>query len=175
MLLYHPETVGRHDGVKDLEAILLAIDRSGFQALAIGPNADAGGRAILDRLRTHRRPNVRFAESLTRNEYATLLNGAAALVGNSSSGVIEAPMLGIPAINVGSRQRGRTRGDNIIDVPASEELIAVAIATATAPGFRAQLSGASPYGSGEAARQIIDDLVSEPVNRRLLIKTVGGG
>ena len=112
--------------------------------------------------------------SLPRADFATVLAGTTALVGNSSSGVIEAPLLGVPAVNVGERQAGRTRGDNVIEVTANATKIAAALRQAADPAFRASLSRRSPYGDGDAAPRIVDVLLATPRDDRLLVKRVGG-
>jgi GDP/UDP-N,N'-diacetylbacillosamine 2-epimerase (hydrolysing) len=172
LVVQHPETVGDRDPVADLAATLEAVRRSGLPSLGLFPNADAGGRAMAARL-ADPPSGMRVVASLPRPAYATLLAGAAALVGNSSSGIIEAPLLGVPAINIGERQAGRTRGDNIVDVPAVPDAIAEAIDRVREPGFRAGLSGVSPYGDGHAASRILDALQTEPLDARLLRKRVG--
>ena len=127
---------------------------------------------MVERLRSAG-PALRAVASLPRADYATLLAGAAALVGNSSSGIIEAPLLGIPAVNVGRRQEGRIRGDNVIDVPADATAIADAIRRATQPAFREGLSRTSPYGEGRAGERVVNLLRETPRNQRLLSKRVG--
>jgi UDP-N-acetylglucosamine 2-epimerase len=77
------------------------------------------------------------------------------MVGNSSSGLIEAPIASLPAVNVGDRQRGRLRGDNVIDAPADERAIAAALGRALDPSLRARLDGKSPYGDGRSAPRIV--------------------
>jgi UDP-N-acetylglucosamine 2-epimerase len=111
--------------------------------------------------------------TLPRPEYATLLAGAAAVIGNSSSGIIEAPLLRVPAVNVGERQGGRTRGDNVVDVAADADAIGAGIARVLDAGFRDALSGTSPYGDGRAAPRAIDALESVTSDPRLLWKRVG--
>jgi UDP-hydrolysing UDP-N-acetyl-D-glucosamine 2-epimerase len=169
MVIHHPETVGARDPVADLRAVLEGVGTSGMAALAIGPNADAGGRALLHDLA---QAPIAMEVSVPRSDYIGLLAGAAAIVGNSSSGIIEAPMLGVPAVNVGDRQRGRTRGDNVLDVPADGERIADAIRRAVDPSFRAALSRTSPYGDGHTAPRILDAILSTPVDEHLLMKEV---
>jgi UDP-N-acetylglucosamine 2-epimerase len=84
---------------------------------------------------------------------------SAAMVGNSSSGLIEAPSFALPVVNIGNRQRGRLRAANVIDCPSEAPAITDAIARATAPEFRAKLEGmANPYGDGHAAGRIVDVL-----------------
>jgi GDP/UDP-N,N'-diacetylbacillosamine 2-epimerase (hydrolysing) len=165
LLVQHPETVGAADAVTDLRATLDAVKRTGLPVVAIAPNNDAGGRAMLDELH---RSGATVHASVPRDAFLALLAGAAALVGNSSSGIIEAPMLGVPAINVGARQRGRERGDNVIDVPADPTSIAGAISDALRPEFRERLSRTSPYGDGHAAPRIAGALLDTPIDDRLL-------
>lgn len=172
VVVQHPETVGDADSVADLNETLMAVGRSGLPSLGLFPNADAGGRAMLTRLADPPR-GMGVVASLPRPEYATLLAGASALVGNSSSGIIEAPLLGVPVVNVGERQSGRTRGDNVLDVPAAVAEIASAIARATDPAFRAGLSRTSPYGDGAAAPRVLDALQRVPRDGRLFRKHVG--
>ena len=172
IVVHHPVTVGEERGVEDLKAVLAAVRGAGLPALVVFPNSDAGSRAMIERLVDSRQPFTVVA-SLPRPEFATLLAGSAALVGNSSSGIIEAPLLRIPAVNVGSRQSGRTRGDNVIDVAADHAEIEEAIARAMDPVYRNRLSGVSPYGDGGAAPRILDFLESQAGTVRLLVKSVG--
>ncbi len=171
LVVQHPETVGQRSHLDDLDPTLAAVLTSGLPALAVLPNADAGGRAMTDRLLGE--PGLRTVASLPRAEYVTLLAGAAALLGNSSSGIIEAALLGVPAVNVGDRQAGRTRGDNVIDVPADEAAIAAALRRALDPAFRAGLARRSPYGDGHAAPRIVDALPAASRDGRLLDKRSG--
>jgi GDP/UDP-N,N'-diacetylbacillosamine 2-epimerase (hydrolysing) len=164
LVVQHPETVGEADAVTDLRATLEAVARTGLPVVAIAPNNDAGGRAMLDELQ---RADATVHASAPHDDFLALLAGAAALVGNSSSGIIEAPMLGVPAVNVGARQRGRERGDNVIDVPADPDAITRAIADAIRPGFRERLSRTSPYGDGHAASRIARVLLDTPIDDRL--------
>jgi UDP-hydrolysing UDP-N-acetyl-D-glucosamine 2-epimerase len=168
LVVQHPTTVGEERGVADLEETLAAVAGSGLPAIAVFPNADAGGRAMIDRL--GRAGGLRTVPSLPRGDFATLLAGAAALVGNSSSGLIEAPLLRVPAVNVGARQAGRTRGDNVVDVPAAAAAIRAALDRVIDPAFRRGLSGASPYGDGSAAPRILDLLAEMRGHPRLMAK-----
>jgi UDP-hydrolysing UDP-N-acetyl-D-glucosamine 2-epimerase len=172
LVVQHPETVGAADPAAQLDATLGAVAASGLPAVALFPNADAGGRAMVERLFAAA-PSVIVVPSLPRPDFATLLAGAAALVGNSSSGIIEAPLLRIPAVNVGSRQEGRTRGDNVVDVAADRAAIEGALAQVLDPRFRMGLSGVSPYGDGSSAPRIIDALIERLADPGLLNKEVG--
>lgn len=172
LVVQHPETVGVTDPAAQLDATIGAVAATGLPAVALFPNADAGGRAMIERLHAAPR-SVTVLPSLPRPDYVTLLAGAAALVGNSSSAIIEAPLLRVPAVNVGSRQEGRTRGDNVVDVAADRAAIEAAIARVLDPRFRENLSGMSPYGDGSAAPRIVDALLERRADPGLLNKAVG--
>lgn len=173
ILLAHPETVGERSGEAMLAAALDALHRAGLAVLAIAPNADAGGRAMLSWLERHRDQLVGLWPSVPHQDYLALLAGSAALVGNSSSGLIEAPALRVSAVNIGDRQRGRARGDNVIDVPVDSDAILAALERATSDHFRQGLTGISPYGDGHAAERIVEAIARTPIDDRLLRKQSG--
>jgi UDP-N-acetylglucosamine 2-epimerase len=103
--------------------------------------------------------------------YLSLMAHAAALVGNSSSGLIEAPSFGLPAVNIGTRQQGRLRAANVIDVGYRRQEILAGLKQALRPGFRARLRGmANPYGDGHSAQRIVNRLKAVPLDARLLMK-----
>ena len=168
LLLQHPETRSDRDPGHDVGETLAATRGLGMQRLAIGSNADAGGRAISERLAAE--PDLVSRPSVPRDDFAILLSNAAALVGNSSAGLTEAPLLRVPAVNVGERQAGRLQGDNVIDVGPVRTQIADGVRRALDPAFRASLSGRSPHGDGHAAARIVQALADEEMDTRLLRK-----
>jgi UDP-N-acetylglucosamine 2-epimerase len=110
-------------------------------------------------------------EALGHARYFALLGRVGAMVGNSSSGLIEAPSFGLPVVNIGGRQRGRIRAANVIDVAGSSRSIEAAIRRALAPATRAKLSGrVNPFGDGRAGERIARVLATVPLDDRLLIK-----
>ena len=119
---YHPSTVGDEDPGTACRALLGAIERSGLPTVFTAPNLDPGGAAVaelLDRyVSTHE--NARLVPSLGAETYYALLRASIAMVGNSSSGLIEAPTFRLPVVNVGARQEGRLRAANVIDAAADE-------------------------------------------------------
>jgi UDP-hydrolysing UDP-N-acetyl-D-glucosamine 2-epimerase len=127
------------------------------------PNADTGGRTIGRMIEEFvRGQDLAYSiANLGLDGYFSLMNLAAAMVGNSSSGIIEAPSFGLPVVNIGSRQTGRVRAANVIDVEPNRAAITAAIRRAIDPTFRAQLRGiANPYGQGNAATIIVEQLKS---------------
>jgi UDP-hydrolysing UDP-N-acetyl-D-glucosamine 2-epimerase len=171
LVLVHPETAARATPAADLgEAVLEATLETGLPIVAIWPNADAGGRAIGRALEAARPQLASLVPSVPHADYLSLLAGAALMVGNSSSAIIEAPLLRVPAVYVGDRQQGRERGDNVIEAGPRVDEVRSAIARGLDPAFRASLSGRSPYGDGHAAPRIVDALLETPIDRRLLRK-----
>jgi GDP/UDP-N,N'-diacetylbacillosamine 2-epimerase (hydrolysing) len=173
LAIVHPETAAGSAPPSDLaDAVLEAAVDSGLPVVAVWPNADAGGRAIARTLE-HLRPRLAaLVPSVPHADFLSLLAGAAALLGNSSSGIIEAPFLAVPAVNVGDRQRGRERGDNVIDATVDRASVGAALERALDPAFRTGLAGRSPYGDGHAARRIVEAILATPVDARLLRKDV---
>lgn len=149
---YHPATRSDHDPADDARRMLAAIDRfPAFQVLLTHANADAGGQAINAVLKDYAARStdgrVTLAPSLGSRLYLGAVTHAAAVIGNSSSGLIEAPAVGTPTINIGPRQKGRPRAASVIDCGESEENIGAAIAQAIDPAFRAKAQGTlPPYG-----------------------------
>ncbi len=141
MVLQHPVTTEYGEGLTQIEATLKAVDRvgrQGMQVIWLWPNADAGSDDVAKGLRVFRENNNPTYLHLYRNfspeDYARLLNNAVCMIGNSSSGLREAAFLGTPSVNIGSRQRGRDRARNVIDVPHNADDIYRAIERQIANG-----------------------------------------
>ncbi|MBD8526504.1 UDP-N-acetylglucosamine 2-epimerase [Pseudomarimonas arenosa] len=137
------------------------------------PNADAGREAIIRRAQQFcaHRPSAKLFVNLEHREYWALLLHAAALIGNSSSGIMETPSLALPCVNIGDRQAGRERAANILDAPAEASAIVRAIERALNPAFRQGLQGMhSPYGDGDAGERIAGVLAEVELGPGLLRK-----
>ena len=126
--------------------------------LVTQPNADRGGALIRDFWMhwSSGRPNVIVADALGEARYWALLREASAVLGNSSSGIIEAPACGVPVVNVGDRQRGRMRYGRVYDVPADVEKITRALRSALAPGMIGSHTDTGGYMQGPAAPRILE-------------------
>jgi UDP-N-acetylglucosamine 2-epimerase (non-hydrolysing)/GDP/UDP-N,N'-diacetylbacillosamine 2-epimerase (hydrolysing) len=168
---WHPVTILR-DTNEEADALFAALGRVRGQILFVYPNADAGGHALIERTRAlaATRSNTHIFVNLDAVTYWSLLGQVDGMVGNSSSGIMEAASFALPVVNVGMRQQGRERARNIIDAPADENAISAALAQALDPAFRAGLRGlANPYGDGTAAVTIAHVLATVPLEG-LLVK-----
>jgi GDP/UDP-N,N'-diacetylbacillosamine 2-epimerase (hydrolysing) len=151
---------------------LEAIKSLGIQTVVIYPNNDAGGKRVIDTIKKYENlPFIRSSENLDRNIFVNLLRNSAAIVGNSSCGILEAPFLRIPAINIGSRQQGRLRVENILDVPHDRPAIRAAIEKAVQDAdFRKRVSQCkNPYGTN-ASERIVNLLETLDVPREKLFE-----
>jgi UDP-hydrolysing UDP-N-acetyl-D-glucosamine 2-epimerase len=172
LVTFHPVTLEAGSTMQQLEAVLAAVDASGLDAVLTYPNADAGHEKIAERLEGFA-DDDRFTlvRSLGADAYYTLLGHVVAMVGNSSSGIIEAASFHLPVVDVGSRQRGRVRPANVLHA-AEVDAIGDALQHALSEEFRADLATLeNPYGDGRAAPRIADALVSVPLDNRLLVKS----
>ncbi len=172
LVTFHPATLEYERAEAQTRELLAALDGAGRPVVLTMPNADTRSgrvRRLLERWAASR-PSVRLFENLG-DLYPSTLAHAAAMVGNSSSGIIEAPSFGLPVVNVGNRQRGRERGANVIDAAPARAAIAAALRRALDPRFKRSLAGRpNPYGRGRAARTIASKLASVPLSR-LIPKT----
>ncbi|WP_338576929.1 UDP-N-acetylglucosamine 2-epimerase [Brevundimonas olei] len=163
LVTFHPETLGAQAPEDQMAALRQALDDlPDFKVLYTLPNADEGNKAIRRAIADHvsAAPGRVFAvESLGRRRYAWALSAAAAVVGNSSSGVIEAPAHRVATVNIGDRQQGRLRAASVLDVPAEAAAIGQAIRRGVSPEFRCLIRDQiNPMGDGAAGRRIVEIL-----------------
>lgn len=171
IVTFHPEAAGEIPVEKQVDGLLSALDHLPGTLVFTSPGADAGYGHVIDRLRdfvrTHR--NSKFFSSLGRQRYYRLMALADVMLGNSSSGIWEAPSFALPVVNVGERQRGRFRVGNVIDVGFDPDAISEAIQQALDPKFRASLREMrNPYGDGHASERIVEELKRVNLDCRLL-------
>jgi len=168
LVTVHPETNSQNP-LSPIDAILDALDTDETPTLFTAPNSDPGGVEIRNRIEKFvtSRPWAHYQNTLGPL-YCNALRHAAVMVGNSSSGLIEAGLFGLPVVNVGIRQAGRERGSNVIDVPSDELLIRAAILNSVS-NPRTDF-GVTPYGDGEATARIIAALRTLPETEILLRK-----
>jgi UDP-hydrolysing UDP-N-acetyl-D-glucosamine 2-epimerase len=170
ILTYHPVTRGNNSSKNHVETLLNVVESfSGFYWILTLPNADTGSRAIIRKIEDFVHNNSEKAclfSSLGQLRYLSLLKNAAIMVGNSSSGLIEAPSFELPVVNIGDRQKGRIKAANIIDVPMCEpDKIEAAINKAVSNIFRDSLKGLkNPYGDGNTSDKIVETLRVVPLS-----------
>ena len=173
LLLQHPLMVERDEAFAQMEASLRACLATGLAVVWIYPNSDLGFRDILKVIEAERGNAKVFAvANLERDDYLTLLANTACLVGNSSSGPLEAPTLKVPVINIGDRQRGRPQAANILNCAPEQGAIARALTVAlTDSDFAARCKSAvNPFGNGGSSPRIAAILRDIPIDKRLLDK-----
>lgn len=172
LVTFHPTTIAR-DSTREADALFAALESAPAQLVFCYPNADAGSRELIERTRAFvaRTGRGQIFVNLDPVRYWSLLRQVDLVVGNSSSGVMEAASFAIPAVNVGIRQRGREQGRNVLNAEADVAAIREKIATALTPAFRQSLVGMeNPYGDGQAAERIASVLASVPLGEALLTK-----
>jgi UDP-hydrolysing UDP-N-acetyl-D-glucosamine 2-epimerase len=157
VVIFHPVTLEYEHSDEYIDSLLEALRGWEQPIIFILPNADTFGRNIRRKMRTF--PEAQAHSNLVPGVFYNLLRHAVCLVGNSSCGLMEAPSFELPAVNIGTRQAGRLRGANVIDVGYSVEEIRRGIDLAIDPLFREKLRGmVNPYGDGHSAPRIVQHL-----------------
>jgi UDP-hydrolysing UDP-N-acetyl-D-glucosamine 2-epimerase len=164
VVMQHPVTTAHDDARQHMQTTLEAVHASGHQALWFWPNVDAGSDATSGAIRTFRERNpamnAHFYKNMAPMDFLSLLINSRGIVGNSSVAIRECSYLGVPAINIGSRQNRRDRGRNVVDVYHDRASIESAIAKMW---NRTDRLRDTVYGDGNAGRNIADVLVKVPL------------
>jgi len=172
VVVHHPVTLHR-DTTRESSALFAALSKIDAHFVFVYPNADAGSRALVARTGAFvaRNPGSNMLVNLEHRLYLSLLRHSTALIGNSSSGIIEAASLSLPVVNIGIRQKGRDHAANVLDVPASAPAIRAAIAQARSLKFRKAIQNLeNPYGDGRASDRIVKLLATATLGEKLLFK-----
>ncbi|MBN1418207.1 MAG: UDP-N-acetylglucosamine 2-epimerase, partial [Planctomycetes bacterium] len=171
LLIHHPDTLGWERAGEETERIIEAVAEAGLAVAAVYPNGDPGSPAIIEVLRRTEGPRFRIFRNLPRGLFVEAMARAALVIGNSSAAIIEGPTLGVPAVNVGERNREREHGANVIFAPSDPEALRAAVGRALDPAFRARAEAApSPYGDGGTGPRAARILAEIPIDRRLIAK-----
>ena len=166
LVTVHPET-NAADPLAALDATLAALEATPGPSLITAPNADPGGAEARRRIDAFvaRQDLAVFRDTLGTTLYANALRHAAVMVGNSSSGVIEAGLFGLPVINVGERQGGRQRGANVRDCAANADKVIRALRV-----LPERFPCVTPYGDGHAAPRVAEVMTAPHDAQHLLYK-----
>jgi GDP/UDP-N,N'-diacetylbacillosamine 2-epimerase (hydrolysing) len=173
LMAQHPVTEEFSQSEKQIKETMKALDKLGHQAIIILNNSDAGSATIRRVIFHHKKPFMHIVPNMKRQDYAGLLNVADVIVGNSSSGLIEAPTFNLPTVNIGNRQKDRMRTVNVIDIPYSADGIIKAVRKSMSSAFRKKVSKCvNPYGDGKSSKRIVKILESVPIDDKLLVKRI---
>ena len=173
IVTFHPVTLEYERAGEHITELLAALQASGIAAVFTLPNADTGNQIIREKIEqfVSEHPDAHLVDNFGTQAYFSMLRLATALLGNSSSGILEAASFELPAVNVGTRQDGRVRARNVIDVGCQREHILRGIRQAAAPEFRRSLKGLiNPYGTGHSSPIIVERLRSVELGDKLIHK-----
>jgi len=172
LLIQHPVTTQTRQSGKQIMNTLKAIVKIGENTIAIAPNSDPGNGLIFKHLRTFSKKYdfIKMYNTLPRNDFLGLLKNCGALVGNSSSGMIEASYFDTPVVNIGIRQKGREKGSNVIEVEDSINSIYSGILRAFKK--HKKFHKGNLYGKGNAAAKIVKHLEKIKLDEELINKQI---
>lgn len=173
LVTYHPATISDQSPIDAIKELVKALESFSVDVVFTMPNADAGSKGIRAEIKAvcERHSNWRAYETLGTRGYFTAMSRALAMVGNSSSGIIEAASFGLSVVNIGPRQRGRIKGANVVDAAEDSKSIINAITRVLDPEFQSKSKAVqNPYGDGDASEKIVEVLRNVPLDRRLLLK-----
>lgn len=172
LVLQHSVVAEADHAAKQMRETLEAVKSLGLQTILIYPNADAGGRRMIEVIKEYKYPFVKVFKSVPRGDYLSLMKLASVMVGNSSSGIIEAASFCLPVVNVGTRQEGRQRAGNVIDASYDRQEIISAVKKAlNDTSFKEKVKRCrNPYGDGRAGKRIAEILAQVPLDSKLLEK-----
>lgn len=169
LLIFHPVVQEAEAAGAQMQELLAAVRATGLQVLCLSPNSDAGNDRIRAMLKEQASDSDLCLEvHLARPDFVSWMAAADVMVGNSSSGIIEAASLGLPVVNVGNRQKHRERSGNVVDCPPVASAIRDAIERALALPRR---GWSNVYGDGKSGRRIVELLATLPLPRELMMKT----
>lgn len=168
LVLQHPVSLEVDDSAFQISQTLDAITQTDYQTILVYPNADAGGRAMISKINEY---DVDAYKNIPHEDFIGLLGMASILIGNSSSGIIESSSFKLPVINIGTRQLGREKASNVIDVDYNQKEILKAIDYINSDEYQNQLNNCiNPYGDGNASERICDILKNIEITKDLLNK-----
>lgn len=162
VVTYHPETLSLKNKERDLQSLLKFLNTLEGSLVVTGPNADPGSQYIREELKRFCAEKAErvYVESLGHQRFLSLLKHVGLMIGNSSSGLVEAPSFGLPVINIGDRQKGRLKAGNVIDASADFESLQTAFCKAKSPSFLEACRGIqNPYGDGNSSDLIMKALL----------------
>lgn len=173
LVILHPVTEEFSNIDDQTEELFKALNEFNLNFVWICPNNDAGSLLIKNKILHKRKINNTIFENLSRKDFLCLLKNCECLVGNSSSGLLEAPSFKKPSINIGRRQHLRVRAKNVIDCSFKSKDIVKAIKKGLSVNFKKSISNIkNPYGDGDSSKKIIEVLKKIRIDEKLLTKNI---
>lgn len=171
LVTFHPMTTGNTDALASLQNLLSVLDEYPSHGVILTKaNADMGGRELnrlIDEYAKAHQDRVFAVTSLGQLRYLSAMKHCTAVIGNSSSGIVEAPAMHVPTVNIGSRQNGRLKADSIVDCADDKAAISKAVAQVLTNEFRLKVSNTvSLYGDCDASNRICATLKKVPIDRK---------
>ena len=168
LVTYHPVTLGEHTAEKDIKEFIRALEeRKDLRVFFTMPNSDTGSKVIVDAINEFvaNNPDRSIAyKSLGIKRYLSVMKYAGAVVGNSSSGLLEVPSFGIPTLNIGDRQKGRMAADSVYNCETDKESIMKGLEVIMSPAFRKRAAEThNPYDKENTAEDIYKVISSYPL------------
>ncbi len=174
LCIQHPTTLNEKDSYKEAKAVYSALKKKGWRTLVVWPCSDQGYSLVLKALKEFEDvPQFSMHKNIEVEDFWGLMSGASVMVGNSSSGLMEAPYFNLPSVTVGYRQDGRVRDTNVLEVlqPTPENILA-AIDRAVSPAFKKNLQNHFVFGRGKAGERISKVLRDITLGDALLHKKI---
>jgi GDP/UDP-N,N'-diacetylbacillosamine 2-epimerase (hydrolysing) len=175
MLIQHVISTEIEQAYEQMKTTLEAVREFGIKTVLSYPNSDAGGQQMIRAIREYESlPILHTAKNKPRLEFVNLMRRASCLIGNSSAGILEAPLLKLPVVNIGNRQRGRLHAENVEFVPHDKYRIIEALSRAIYDQTyrKSVVLCSNPYGDGNSSSRIADLLATTLLDNRLLIKDI---
>ena len=172
-LIHNPMTSEIDKAKTQMEITMQAITEMGYTTVVIYPNSDPGGREMIDVIEDYVKESsiIKAYKNLSRDKFVTLMRICDVLVGNSSCGILEAPFLKLPVVNIGIRQQEREHAENVIFVPHDREAIVEGVKKALSQEFRQKVKKCeNPYGDGKTGPRIAEILSKVEIAPQLLQK-----
>jgi GDP/UDP-N,N'-diacetylbacillosamine 2-epimerase (hydrolysing) len=175
LVIQHVISTESDQAYRQMKTTLEAIQELGIKTVLSYPNSDAGGQQLIRAIREYEAlPFIYTAKNIPRPEFVNLMRRAGCMLGNSSAGILEAPLLKLPVVNVGNRQKGRLHAENVQFVPHDVAAIKAAVTKALFnQEYRFQVQQCTnPYGDGNSSRRIAEILATCILDDTMMIKDI---
>ncbi|MBF0558807.1 MAG: UDP-N-acetylglucosamine 2-epimerase (hydrolyzing), partial [Nitrospirae bacterium] len=173
LVTFHPTTLELDKTEYYVDNLVKALSSYDAGMIITYPNSDPGSRIIIERLKkfADEKANVKFIKNLGIDMYFTAMRHADAVIGNSSSGIVESGIFKVPVVDIGNRQKNRLRDKNVIDTGYSAAEITEGIEKALSDKFRRSIKNMkSVYGSGGSSKRIVDVIAGIKLDAKLITK-----